>query len=481
MYIFIILTVLAVALGTSAIAFYTSVNQIDNYYKQNTADNARNFATFVDGDFLMRLREAAETDEFQALRDTAEEEDDEDAIRAYLEEHGLWEEYSETQNTIDRYLGNIGGIKYLYINACGDENATLDMYLVDDSTNPIYETGYYEEREPELVGMDLTKGHEPIISNGDWGWLCSAFSPVYTSDGRYVACVGCDFDMEEVMLERRNFLIYMALGTILFTGIVMIAAVILSGRLMIKPLNTMTTEMKKFKPAKNTSYKEAGVIELDLKANDEISEIYEGIRSMQTNIIDYLTDLSALEEDKKRAEQDIMNKEEEIGRLSEETYKDPLTGVGSKAAYFKHIEELNRSIAKGTAEFALVMVDMNNLKQINDDFGHKSGDLYIKGCCDMVSTTFANSPVFRIGGDEFVVIVQGEDYKRRFELFDGLKAGFAGSYADTSVDPWCRYSAALGMAENASDDVTTELVFKRADKAMYADKMKFKAEHGSYR
>ena len=99
----------------------------------------------------------------------------------------------------------------------------------------------------------------------------------------------------------------------------------------------------------------------------------------------------------------------------------------------------------------------------------------------MISNAFANSPVFRIGGDEFVVIVQQRDFDNRFALFERLKKDFAESYADEKAEPWCRYSAALGMAENASDDFTVDLVFKRADKAMYADKMKFKEEHGSYR
>jgi hypothetical protein len=53
---------LAVAMGTSAIAFRTEADQIDRYYKSNTADNARNFATMVDGDFLKELRKVAESD-----------------------------------------------------------------------------------------------------------------------------------------------------------------------------------------------------------------------------------------------------------------------------------------------------------------------------------------------------------------------------------------------------------------------------------
>ena len=88
MFIFIIITVFAVALGTSAIAFRTSANQIDKYYKQNTADNARNFASFMNekADFLEKLRSVAESEEYQKLRDRAEEEENEALIEAYLKE-----------------------------------------------------------------------------------------------------------------------------------------------------------------------------------------------------------------------------------------------------------------------------------------------------------------------------------------------------------------------------------------------------------
>ena len=75
MYIFVIVIVLAVAFGTSAIAFTTEADQIDRYYKQNTADNATNFASMVDGDFLEELSAVAASDEFQKLREHPEHAD----------------------------------------------------------------------------------------------------------------------------------------------------------------------------------------------------------------------------------------------------------------------------------------------------------------------------------------------------------------------------------------------------------------------
>ena len=233
--------------------------------------------------------------------------------------------------------------------------------------------------------------------------------------------------------------------------------------------------MKKFHPSENLDYESAGVIDIDIRSHDEINEIYQGIRTMQINIIDYLKDLFALREDKLRAENEIHDKDVQIGQLSIESYKDALTGVGNKAAYMKKMEEINQDLKEGKAEFAIVMMDMNGLKQVNDEYGHRAGDQYIQGCCRMLCDAFKHSPVYRVGGDEFVAILTGVDYSSRKENYDKLKAEFDRTSRRTGADPWHRYSAAVGMGENASDDLSTDLVFKRADKAMYEDKAMYKS------
>ena len=161
---------------------------------------------------------------------------------------------------------------------------------------------------------------------------------------------------------------------------------------------------------------------------------------MQINTLDHLNDLSVLQEDKLKAEKDLEDKNRQIGQLSIESYKDALTGVGNKAAYIKKAEEINRQVAENGAEFAVVMIDMNNLKQVNDDHGHKAGDLYIKGCCHMICDAFKHSPVFRIGGDEFVVLLQGTDYENRRQIYDKLRDDFEKTYSQTDQDLWLRYS-----------------------------------------
>ena len=80
-------------------------------------------------------------------------------------------------------------------------------------------------------------------------------------------------------------------------------------------------------------------------------------------------------------------------------------------------EVLDRQILEGNKpEFAITILDVNDLKQVNDTLGHQAGDKYLCEASKIICNIFAHSPVFRIGGDEFAVISQGSDYENIDEL-----------------------------------------------------------------
>ena len=185
--------------------------------------------------------------------------------------------------------------------------------------------------------------------------------------------------------------------------------------------------------------------------------------------------------DLSQAESDIREKEDQIGEISRVAFRDAATGVGSKAAFLRLSEELSPEIAAGRVDLAVVMIDVNNLKYVNDTFGHDRGDEYLRGCCGIICETYSHSPVFRLGGDEFVAVLQRSDYEEREALAEKFNAAFERSYAREEKQPWERYSAAAGMAEREAGDTTLGQILKRADKAMYQAKKTFKAKHGSYR
>ena len=146
---------------------------------------------------------------------------------------------------------------------------------------------------------------------------------------------------------------------------------------------------------------------------------------------------------------------------------DPLTGVKNKSSYTQWEEKINEEIEKGDkAPFAVVVCDINNLKAVNDMYGHKEGDACIKNACIKICGIFSHSPVFRIGGDEFVVILSGEDYIVRNKLVEQINA-VPRDYSKIRIGE----TISAGMAEYKKDQHhSLSSVFEDADKAMYERK-----------
>ena len=152
-------------------------------------------------------------------------------------------------------------------------------------------------------------------------------------------------------------------------------------------------------------------------------------------------------------------------------YRDSLTGVNSKHAFSDKEIEIEEQIARGEAgPFGAIVCDVNGLKQINDTLGHKAGDEYIRSACQLLCDYFKHSPVFRIGGDEFVVVLQGRDYDSRYEIMQAINAQIERNLGRGEV------VASLGLAEfDPQTDHTFHDVFTRADERMYARKMQLKS------
>ena len=148
---------------------------------------------------------------------------------------------------------------------------------------------------------------------------------------------------------------------------------------------------------------------------------------------------------------------------------DALTGVKNRHAYLMAEERLNSQIKEGRdPAFAVVVLDVNDLKTVNDSLGHDAGDQYIRDACRIVCSTFKRSPVFRIGGDEFAVISQGEDYARIEELMRQMDEHNEQALQNGGIIIAC------GMARREGDE-TVAPVFERADQNMYGNKSDLKA------
>lgn len=153
-------------------------------------------------------------------------------------------------------------------------------------------------------------------------------------------------------------------------------------------------------------------------------------------------------------------------------FKDSLTGIGNAASYESYTEHIRELIKNDAAEFAVVVMDANGLKYINDNLGHEAGNSFIKSCAMFICRIFDHSPVFRIGGDEFVAVLEKSDYINREELIRQFDEEMKENYIEIGDDK-LRLSIARGIYDY-SRGMSYSDVFYQADSLMYINKEEVK-------
>lgn len=149
---------------------------------------------------------------------------------------------------------------------------------------------------------------------------------------------------------------------------------------------------------------------------------------------------------------------------------DELTNVKNKHAFVEIkdllLEEMHKDAGRRSA---VVVCDVNNLKLSNDLYGHEAGDELIRSACKIICREFKYSPVFRIGGDEFAVLLGSRDFENREQLVAEFKSHMEENKRNGSI------VIAIGMAEilmPTMDGINEAL--QKADAAMYAHKQELK-------
>jgi diguanylate cyclase (GGDEF)-like protein len=140
---------------------------------------------------------------------------------------------------------------------------------------------------------------------------------------------------------------------------------------------------------------------------------------------------------------------------------DELTQLGNARAFDLHLADLTRRKQR----FALVYLDVDGLKKVNDSHGHPEGDLALKDVADILRGAVRKSDLAsRLGGDEFAILLPGADPAIAQGIAEQVLAGLANGMA-----PERRVGASIGIVPDAQRFTATEAV-RKADTAMYASK-----------
>ena len=161
---------------------------------------------------------------------------------------------------------------------------------------------------------------------------------------------------------------------------------------------------------------------------------------------------------------------QELNTARKLAYTDALTGAGSTLAYAERVKEIDKSIAAGAlTNIAVAVFDVNCLKQINDTQGHDKGDEYIIDAYKTISDIFVHTSVYRVGGDEFVSIIDGDDYNNRNALIKLFNSQIEKNIESNSV------VVAVGISDFVpGKDNSFKRIFQRADQLMYKRKKELK-------
>ena len=152
-----------------------------------------------------------------------------------------------------------------------------------------------------------------------------------------------------------------------------------------------------------------------------------------------------------------------------------MTQVKNKAAFSDYSAKLQARVDNGNCiRYAVGIFDCNDLKKINDEYGHDKGDIYLKTASRTIKIVFQNHQVYRIGGDEFAIILENEDCDNIDSLVKTFE-NFVIRINDEALNVWEKVNIAYGITEyDPENDRDIDEVIRRADKYMYDDKRKRK-------
>ena len=386
--------------------------------------------------------------------------------------------YKETEEKLYAIKNSATDARYLYVYKILEDgcHVVFDLnaaYVEADKPGQVVEL----EEGLKIYRDDLLAGRPvpPIITDDEYGYLLTLLKPVYDGAGRCQCYVAVDFSMDPLVDYTHAFFIkLLALFAGCFVFIFALGRSVVENNVIL-PVNSIAY------CAGNFSYDSAAaraknidsIKSLKIHTGDEIENLYRALLRTTENFLRYLEHLQ-------RAKVQVADMRVKVFAMDEIAHKDSLTGVKNKTAYTEEIAELDKKISAGNANFCIIMVDVNFLKRVNDTYGHEIGNTYLKNACRLTCAVFGAENVYRVGGDEFVVILENEKVSLSKYFVAQFKSEMEHKLSNESLALWEKVSAAVGVAVfEPEKDKSADEVFRRADEEMYANKLAMKAARTS--
>ncbi len=156
--------------------------------------------------------------------------------------------------------------------------------------------------------------------------------------------------------------------------------------------------------------------------------------------------------------------------LLELATRDTLTGVFNARAYYEICDRMIKIAQRNHAPYAVLFVDLDHFKSINDTYGHAAGDIVLKSVADCLTRSLrASDSLGRIGGEEFCIFLPNTDIAGAVHLAESIRLAIE-SLMPSIGDRQLKVTASIGVARNQHSDQTMKEIQQQADQAMYRAK-----------
>lgn len=378
-------------------------------------------------------------------------------------------EYEQIMSTLREFSENIE-LEYIYcIRDDGDKHFSFGL---DPTLN---NPGVFGEPVTYTDALYRASRGMPAVDEApykdDWGEFYSSYSPVFDSSGRVAGIVAVDFSKQyyDAKVAPMIWTTVITTASSLLAAAVLVMTLTSRYRQRIRMVNGQLNDLAdNFEKLMHEVRNMSGVNVTEAGSAAQTGSVrYDGdddIESMRMKILALRDELHL-----------------QIEEVKAQAYLDGMTGVLNKTSYLQTEKHINEAIKEGTAAFSVIVLDMNGLKSINDDLGHEYGDMAIIDATKALTSVFDKSEIYRIGGDEFIVILNtiSED-----EIKSSIaRLEYRIAQDNVNEKPYKKpLSISMGYSiydRNADKDYKE--VFHRADKCMYEDKAAYYMKKGDRR
>jgi diguanylate cyclase (GGDEF)-like protein len=269
--------------------------------------------------------------------------------------------------------------------------------------------------------------------------------PFGASEGNRFIVLGLAKPLEDVLSGANLLGISIVRMVLVFSALALLLAVLFA-RALTKPLHSLAY-------AATHLFAEHAMERLPLKRTDEIGVLARCFDRLRREI---------------KSQMDVLhNKQDELVHLASH---DMLTGLPNRMLFMQKLETAISDATRREERLAVLFVDLDRFKQINDQFGHSVGDKVLVAVALRLKQVLCSADVVaRLGGDEFIVLIEGP---RSAEAAPGIASRIMGTLNDELLMDGrpMTVGASIGISQFPADGTTAEELLLNADAAMYAAK-----------